>query len=161
MNLQLAIFAVVVLIPLLINLASRDPDRESALSMAVLIIAIWGATRFLSLVFPEPENKGLTPLLDMIGTLAALGAWAVHPKVWKISLAVLFATQCWLAACFWLSWEIFGNLLTYPDYLRYNNILWLLELATVASPGARSVARRAFHRLRARQPRGDRMGVPT
>lgn len=138
----------------------RDTELEEALSLALMILAVWCAGRVMTLTLTPPEGDGLNAAFDLFTGALTLGSWFQRRRLWKLLLVGLFGIQVPLAAGFWFSWEILDRQLSYLDYLRWNNVLWLAELACVGWPGGRRVARLLIDGLHGGVRSHGHMGVP-
>lgn len=157
------IFPLAAVAPVVINaVATRYDKRHSgALSMALMILTIWGVQRIIATQLPIPDRQSLNPMFDLMAGLAVLGCWVSHRSPLALILACLYAVQCVLAANFWWKWEVVGLHLGYGDYVMANNVLWLLQLVCVSSAGGWSVARRTIDHLRSGAHRSHPVGLAT
>ena len=157
------LYPLAVALPVVINLVSirTDPRHHVALSMSLLLVAIWGALMVIASLLPKPERYDYNFMFDTCGCLAALLTWIKYRKSWLFLLATLFAAQVYLDAAFLWSWRVLDGNLTVSRYQRFNDTLWLAQLLCVSVGGASDVVRRGFDRVRAWADRHHHLGVPT
>lgn len=157
------LFPIFAVLPVVINGIATHYDRRhnGALTMALMILTIWGVQRIIAAYLPIPDRQSMNPMFDLMAGLAALGCWLNHRSAWAVILANLYALQCVLAANFWWKWEVMDLRLGYTDYLVANNVLWLLQLVCVSSAGGVSVARRIVDHLRSGAHSRNHLGAAT
>lgn len=129
--------------------------KMAALGLATMLLLGWCLGRVLGALYTLPESVGLYPLIDAAFGLLAFASWRQERAPWKLVLVSLFVFQCAGHAAFWLAYP--GGLSTGKSaeivyrYLASNNVLYGLELLTVAwAGGVGDLARRVFSSL----PRG-------
>lgn len=141
-ELQTTLWGVAVMIPVVLNIATkRDAD---ALGISAMILLIWTISRVFWALYTPPESMAWYPVIDSLAAGTCLTAWVTIRRWWKLALVVLFTTQCVLHAAFWLTWPEYQSLLR---YVVANNILFALELLCVAAPGGSHVARDLVSRM--------------
>ena len=157
------LFPILAVLPVLINAVAAHYDKRhsGALSMALMILTIWGVQRVIATQLPIPDRQSMNPMFDLMAGLTVLGCWISHRSRWALTLAGLYAAQCVLAADFWWKWEVADLKLSYGDYLVANNVIWLLQLVCVSSAGGLSVARRIIDHLRSGAHRSHPVGLAT
>lgn len=157
------IFPVLAVTPLLVNGGAmrHDSRHGEAFGIGLTILAVWTAQMILAAFLPIPERAGFNALLDFSAGLTVLSSWMSRRAAWKLSLLGLYLGQIYLSAAFWWGWEIFNHAIRYGDYVRANNVVWLLEIVVVSVGGGIVVVRRAVHDFRDRLDRHRHMGLPT
>lgn len=146
------LYPVLAVLPVVINgyAMRRDPRHGDAFGLSLMILSIWFGQMVLSTILPIPERSGMNAMFDFTAALAILGCWITVRAPWLLVLLSLFVTQIYLAAAFWWGWSVFDKAIGYGDYVRSNNVLWLLELVVVSFGGASGVVRRFIDDMRHR-----------
>lgn len=127
-NLQLALWALAVYAPLLLNiLTKRDAD---SVGIAGLLLAGWCLSRIVSMFYSVPDSMRFYPVQDVACVVVIFGALLTRPAWWKGVLTVLFMFQLCLHATFWSAWDL-GHSDALPFYRAANNGTFALELLTV------------------------------
>lgn len=157
------LYPIFVVLPVLINgIAMRQAPRHGdAFGLSVMILAIWVAQTALGLIFPAPERAGFNAGFDTIAALAVLGCWVTNRSPWLLALLSLYVVQVYLGSAFWWGWEVFNHGMKYGDYVRWNNVIWLLELVCVSVAGGSGVVRRLLDDLRHRTDLHRGVGAAT
>lgn len=147
---MLLLYAALLLIPFALNyLASRDDYARyvDGLFASGMLAAIWAFTNAVGVMWAFPANKVFHPLVDLIGLSVAVAAYMTQRQRWKLVLAYLFLCQMFAHAAFWWSWRYSPGAMSGRDYVGLLNMLWMVQLICVATPGGGHVAIRTLRRL--------------
>lgn len=159
MTLLHILFPILVVAPVLINgVAMRiDARHGDAFGLSVMILAIWVGQMLISPFATAPERAWLNAAFDTVACLTVLGCWVTYKAPWMLVLTSLYALQVYVACAFLWGWEMFDHAIKYGDYVRLNNVVWIVELVCVSAVGGWGVVR--YIRDRLRDPRDHRHPV--
>lgn len=147
--LQVALWGAASLLPVVMAYLTH---KLAALGLSTMLLLGWCFGRVLGALYSTPESMALYPLIDAtFGALAFL-SWRQGREAWKLVLVGLFVTQCAAHAAFWLAYEQTATraaaFAILYSYVSTNNVLYALELLTVAwAGGVRDLARRLLDGL--------------
>ena len=139
---QIALWALAVIAPVLLNLTTKR--STDALGLSAMLLLTWCFGRITGAFYSPPESMALYPVVDAFAGATAFVAWRTRRAWWKLALVGLFLGQCTLHAAFWLAWPQDGSLY---QYVLTNNVLFIAELITVSVPGGAHVLGRIVDRL--------------
>lgn len=151
---QIVMWLIATLIPMGINLNTRDPDARG-LSMVLALVWLFGIV--MTSLYPVPLSMRLLPVVDLAAGLTIFLAWHSRPAVWKLMLVWLFMLQLLAHCAFWAHYVVLPSDEATVRYIVALNAIFALQLLTVAYPGARNVGALLVDRLRPRA----RLGGPS
>ncbi len=110
-------------------LARRVPDL---LGVALLIASTWAVGMVAIWAWGVPTALLTYPPTDFVAGLILAHLWAKRPATWKLVTLSAFLLQIIAHFVFWLNddWRAI-----YHRYMLLLNVLFLVQLGTVAGPG--------------------------
>jgi hypothetical protein len=159
---MLFLYGMLLLVPFCLSYVASRADYAryvDALFAAGMLASIWAFTNAMALIWAFPDSKQFHPLVDLIGLSVAIAAYMTQKQRWKLVLAYLFLCQLfahawfhWPEAPLWIRAVLPLPVMSGHDYVGLLNVLWLMQLVCVGTPGGGHVVVRALHYLRG--PRG-------
>ncbi len=124
------IWALIVPLPLLINIAMRRSTAAVGVSMALLLS--WCIGMAMWVLYPLPVCLRLNPLVDLGVGVLVFSSWRAFPTGWKAAVTGVILFQLCLHAAFWLGG---APMEAVPLYTRLNSTAYALCLCIVGGVG--------------------------
>lgn len=159
---MLAVFGIIVVLPLLANLYATRGDYKryvDALMLSSMICMFWAFTNAIGALWAFPDSKKFHGLVDLIGLITCVVAYLTQRFRWKAVLAGLFMAQLVAHAVFWWVYDGATSGSIAYNYKLTLNLTWLAQIACVAYPGAGVVLRDTIHWMRGRGRLGSLVGL--
>lgn len=146
-----ACFAVLVL-----TLATlRQHNDRATIWLGGMLLALWFFSKLTIAVFGYWQSVAMGPVINMIAVAVCMVSWYQDHRWWKLILALLMEAKALVHAEFWT--QIDPNYAHAYAHILTLNVIFALELACVAMPGAGVVASMVGNRL-SRRRRGHNHG---